>query len=180
MGRRSSFKRRYMDDYATPVEAVEPLVPWLHAQGVRRFCEPCRGDGYLVDHLEGAGLRCGFAGDIRMGWDALEMTPEWFAGIEVDAIITNPPWSAALRLPLIDHFLAITDKPVWLLLDAEAMHTLRMIPYMPRCSDIVSIGRVRWIAGSRFQSLDSACWYRFQRDHVDGPRFRWRAEAVTA
>jgi hypothetical protein len=174
MGRRSSFKRLYKDDYATPFEAVLPLLPHLRREATRRFCEPCRGDGHLVDHLESQGLRCGFAGDIKMDWDALGMTPEWFAGIEVDGIITNPPWTRELRVALIRRFLEVCPGPIWLLMDAEFMHTRYAAPLLLQCTDIVSIGRVRWFSGTPYQSKDSACWYRFKLDDMDGTRFHGR------
>ena len=48
MGKRSTFPRRPMDDYATPYEAVVPLVAHLRAEGIHSFAEPCCGDGDLV------------------------------------------------------------------------------------------------------------------------------------
>jgi hypothetical protein len=45
---------------------------------------------------------------------------------------------------------------------------------MPFCSDIVAIGRVKWIAGSKFTGKDNACWYRFDTRHRSGPVFHWR------
>jgi hypothetical protein len=59
MGKRSSFERREADFYPTPRAAVVPLIPYL--RGIRRFAEPCAGDGDLVGHLEAAGLRCVYA-----------------------------------------------------------------------------------------------------------------------
>ena len=69
MGKRSTFERRPGDFYATPREAVLPLLP--HLQGIRRFAEPCAGAGDLVRHLEAHGLKCVYAGDISDGRDAL-------------------------------------------------------------------------------------------------------------
>ena len=42
------YERRERDFYATPGSAVLPLVPHLRAARVRRFCEPCAGEGDLV------------------------------------------------------------------------------------------------------------------------------------
>ena len=69
MGKRSNFERRKADFYPTPRAAVLPLIPYL--RGVCKFAEPCAGDGALVRHLEGFGLRCVYAGDIRTSQDAL-------------------------------------------------------------------------------------------------------------
>ena len=100
MGKRSSFERRPADFYPTPKAAVAPLIPVLRAGGIRTFAEPCAGDGDLVRHLEGFGLRCVYAGDIRTGQDALAV--EQYGAI--DCIITNPPWSRDVLHGLITHF----------------------------------------------------------------------------
>jgi hypothetical protein len=64
VGKRSSFESRERDLYVTPQRAVEPLIPFLHRDGIQRFAEPCCGDGDLVRHLETFGLECVYAGDI--------------------------------------------------------------------------------------------------------------------
>ena len=45
---------------------------------------------------------------------------------------------------------------------------------MPHCSDIVAIGRVKWIEGSKHTGKDNACWYMFDSRHTAGPVFHWR------
>ena len=87
MGKRSNFPLVPRDFYPTPLKAVQPLIP--HLDGIRRFAEPCCGDGALVRHLESFGLRCVYAGDIAIGQDALELTADDIAGAP---IITNPPF----------------------------------------------------------------------------------------
>ena len=141
MGKRSNFERREADFYTTPRAAVVPLIPYL--RGIRSFAEPCAGDGDLVRHLEEFDLRCVYSGDIRGGQDALALDDYGAA----DVIISNPPWSRELMHRLIAHFLNI--KPTWLLLDADWPHTKQAAPYLPHCSDIVAIGRVKWIEGSK-------------------------------
>src|SRR6516164_3727877 len=103
MGKRSNFERHPADFYPTPRAAVMPLIPHLRRAGILSFAEPCAGEGDLVRHLEGFGLRCVWEGEIRKGRDAL--------GFEsygpVDAIITNPPFSRKSRplmYRLILHF----------------------------------------------------------------------------
>ena len=44
------FERREGDAYYTPRAAVLPLIPYLRAARVRRFAEPCCGDGAIVRH----------------------------------------------------------------------------------------------------------------------------------
>jgi hypothetical protein len=52
MSKRSNgFERRVRDFYVTPAKAVLPLIPFLRAARIRKFSEPCAGDGVLVRHL---------------------------------------------------------------------------------------------------------------------------------
>jgi hypothetical protein len=172
MGKRSNFERREADFYPTPQAAVVPLIPYLN--GIQSFAEPCAGDGALVRHLESFGLRCVYAGDIRSGQDALERD-DYGA---VDAVISNPPWSRELMHRLIAHFLPIA--PTWLLLDADWAHTKQAAPFLLYCSDIVAIGRVKWIEGSKHTGKDNCAWYRFDIGHKVGPIFHGRCgENVT-
>lgn len=163
MGKRSTFPRFERDAYATPADAVPPLMP--HLRGVASFAEPCCGDGALVRHLERAGLRCLWATDIVEGRDALKV--EHFG--PVDAIITNPPWSRDVLHPMIQHFQRIA--PTWLLFDADWAHTRQARPFLDQCSHIVSVGRLKWIAGSKHTGKDNASWFRFHAQHSGGPRF---------
>jgi hypothetical protein len=166
MGKRSSFERRPGDFYATPLPAVLPLVPYL--RGILTFAEPCCGDGALVRHLEAFGLACTYSGDIRDGQDALAIDSYG----AIDAIITNPPWSRDLMHRLIEHFARIA--PTWLLLESDWANTKQAAPFMPSCSDIVAIGRVKWIEGSKHTGKDNHAWFRFDARHDSGPAFHWR------
>ena len=147
MGKRSNFERREADFYPTPRTAVVPLIPYL--RGIRRFAEPCAGGGDLVRHLEESGLRCVYSGDIRNGQDALERDDYGRA----DVIIKNPPWSRDLMHRLIVHFQS--RGPTWLLLDADWAHTKQSAPFLTHCSDIVPVGRVKWIEGSKHSGKDN-------------------------
>jgi hypothetical protein len=73
---------------------------------------------------------------------------------------------------LITHFQNIA--PTWLLLDADWKETRQATPYRPHCSDIVAIGRVKWIEGSKHTGKDNACWYEFDSKHMICPVFHWR------
>lgn len=166
MGKRSEFARRPQDAYFTPKEAVVPLLPFI--SGVRTFAEPCCGDRRLVRHLNEAGLYCLFSGDIEEGFDALE----WEGGDYFDVIITNPPWTRSILHQMIERFQSIA--PTWLLFDADWAHTKQSAPFMDKCSDIVSVGRLRWIDGTKHTGKDNCAWYRFHADHQGGPRFHGR------
>ena len=171
MGKRSNFERREADFYATPRAAVVPLIP--HLRGIKTFAEPCVGDGDLVRHLETLGLRCVYAGDIRTGQDALARDSYGAA----DAIITNPPYTRDLMHRLIAHFQRIA--PTWLLIDYDWAATKQAAPYMPNCSDIVTIGRVKWIEGSKHTGKDNYTWYRFDIRHKCGPVLHGRGHGAT-
>lgn len=86
-----------------------------------------------------------------------------------DCFITNPPWTRTILHPLIDHLSNIA--PTWLLFDADWMHTVQAKTYLKRCVKIVSVGRVKWIAGSKHTGLDNAAWYLFSRWAMGEPRF---------
>jgi len=174
MGKRSSFERKPRDFYPTPAKAVAPLIPFLHSAGIRTFAEPCAGEGDLVRHLESFGLRCVYAGDISTGQDALALDDYGAA----DAIVTNPPYTRDLMHRLVVHFQGIA--PTWLLLETDWVSTLQAVPYLGHCSDIVTIGRLRWIAGTDDDGYDNFAWYRFDADHSDGPRLHWQGKAEQA
>jgi hypothetical protein len=42
---------------------------------------------------------------------------------------------------------------------------------MVSCTDIVTIGRVRWIEGSKHTGKDNFGWFRFDGEHRSGPVF---------
>jgi hypothetical protein len=152
-----------MDAYQTiDPRAVEILAP--HLQGVETFAEPCAGEGRLVAQLEGIGLKCEWYSDLTEGVDALDtfMPP-------VGAIITNPPWTRDILHRMIVHFQR--QAPTWLLFDADWAHTKQAAPYLPQCSNIVAVGRLKWIEGSPHCGKDNVAWYRFHSQHVDGPKF---------
>ena len=172
MGKRSNFERREADFYPTPRAAVVPLIPYLRGSGIRTFAEPCAGDGALVRHLKSFDLRCVFAGDIRDDQDALALDSYGKA----DAIITNPPWSRDVLHRLIEHFQNI--GPTWLLLDFDWAQTKQAAPFLPHCSDIVAIGRVKWIEGSKHTGKDNAGWHRFDIRHKAGPVFHGRDQGT--
>jgi hypothetical protein len=172
MGKRSSFERRKADFYPTPRAAVVPLIPYL--RGVRSFAEPCAGEGHLIRHLESFVLRCVYQGDIHTGQDALALGSYG----AVDAIITNPPFSRENR-PLMHrmilHFQRIA--PTWLLLPHDWSTNKGSAPYLQCCSDIVAIGRVKWIEGSKYTGKDNFGWFRFDARHASVPVFHGRDQS---
>ena len=154
------------------------MIPYL--RGVHTFAEPCCGDGALVRHLESFGLRCVYKGDIATGQDALKLTAKKYKG--ADAGITNPPFkypedpehTTRLLRDLIQRFLDI-GVPFWLLLPHDWSANKSSATYLRSCSDIVPIGRVKWIPDSEYSGMDNSAWYRFDvHRHAAGPIFHAR------
>ena len=162
MGKRSNFERRERDFYPTPYEAVVPLLD--HIQGVKEFVEPCAGSGDLVRHLEQHGKVCVHATDIEPH-DCLDEVAdtinEWAWGAPYRTVITNPPWDRELLHMAISKWVVLFPE-VWLLFDADWAHTKQASSFIYEfCTDIVSVGRVKWIPGSKHTGKDNVCWYRF-------------------
>jgi hypothetical protein len=174
LGKRSSFARRERDFYPTPAAAVAPLLKHLPPQTT--FCEPCAGDGALIHHLEDAGHHCLAAYD-------LEFPANWLLNVAIknavelditdlnnaDFIITNPPWERKLLHKLIEHFAHLA--PTWLLFDADWAFTKQSRPFLPYLRKIVSVGRVKWIEGSKHTGKDNCAWYHFDSLRWEPPEF---------
>lgn len=176
MGKRSAFERRERDFYPTPPEAVAPLLRHLDPATV--FVEPCAGDGALINALQLAGHRCTYGVDIEPRWpmarvgDATQMTYNMGGAT---CFITNPPWAREVLHPLIVN---LSDQaPTWLLFDADWVHTRQAGPYLPRLRRIVSVGRVRWIPGSKMTGKDNCAWHLFSSPSIEAPAFFGRAAA---
>ena len=171
--RNSDFKRRARDAYDTPLAAVLPLLP--HLKAGCRYAEPCAGRGLLIKNLGANGFSVSYAGDIKPRRapfiekrDALTLTSAMLN--RADLLITNPPHTRKFMHPLIHHFISL--RPSWLLIDADWMHTQQARELITRCAKIVSIGRVRWITGSKHDGYDNMCWYYFPQRHHTGPIHR--------
>ena len=147
------------DFYPTPREAVPPLLPHLLRE--TQFCEPCAGNGALIDYLEElGGHTCVAAWDIdpRSPRVAKQDATDRMIG-NIDCFITNPPWARPVLHTLIVH---LSDQhPTWLLFDADWVHTQQAIPFMPRLRTIVSIGRLKWIPGTTMTGKDNCAWHLF-------------------
>ena len=124
--------------------------------------------GKLAEQLIKAGFVCVLGSDIEGGIDALTL-PNFN---KADAIITNPPWTRAMLHPMILHFQR--HAPTWLLFDADWAFNKAASPYLDQCSDIVAVGRIRWIEGTTQTGKDNVAWYRFHDRHSGGPKFTGR------
>ncbi len=167
MGKRSNFDRNPRDYYPTPIEAVIPLI--IHTGLIHTFTEPCAGDGRLCQHLERFGLKKYFASDIEPQHESIHKADAMALTLPLDradSIITNPPWDRKILHPMIEHFRKHNNN-TWLLFDADWMHTIQANPYLQHCERIVSVGRVKWIEGSKNTGKDNCCWYKFVQHYTD-------------
>ena len=164
MGKRSDFERKPRDFYPTPMEAVEPLLEHLSKDFL--FAEPCAGNGALIGHLETKGV-CMWASDIEpqaVGIHECDYSDVGFDEIsESDYIITNPPWDRKILHPMIEYF--APKIQTWLLFDADWMHTKQSIPYIKRCSKIISVGRIKWFGN--MTGKDNCAWYLFENKKME-------------
>ena len=99
--------------------------------------------------------------------DALSLTKKNVSISEV--FITNPPWDRKVLHPLIYHLTSI--KPAWLLFDADWMHTKQSSIFQKMLKKVVSVGRVKWIEGTKNTGKDNCCWYYFDKNNEDTTQF---------
>lgn len=164
MGKRSSYQKNKHDQYYTPIGPVKHLIPHLPDQSFT-YAEPCAGDGRLIRHLETLipHAKCLISCDIDPAPNSGILRSNAFNQNydQVDYLITNPPWTRDILHDMIMYF--SDQKPTWLLFDQDWVATDQSIPYMKRCKEIVPIGRVKWIEGSKKTGKDNAAWYLFDR-----------------
>jgi hypothetical protein len=164
MGKRSDFKRRDRDFYPTPHDAMFPLL--FHIGLNMSFVEPCAGDGSLIRHLEKFGHKCKLASDIEPQADGIVTGDMFDLDFTNLNIITNPPWDRPILHRMIDKVIKQNAK-AWLLFDADWWHTKQARPYKPFCEKVVSVGRVKWIEGSKSTGKDNCAWYLFVGQPVE-------------
>lgn len=171
MAKRSDFKRVERDLYRTfDKRAVAPLMP--HIEAVNEFAEPFCGHGDLVaqlqDHPE-RGVFCCWKSDIEpmadlsfgLACNKMDFRQVTAEHIEhADAVISNSPWQRGILHEVIDHFRVM--KPLWLLLDSNWMFTKQAAPYLRYCEKIVTVGRLKWIPGTKDDGKDDCAWYLFK------------------
>jgi len=143
VSKRSDFDKIPRDYYPTtdPKSIPPKFIEFIRG---KTYAEPCCGEGDLVDLLMDISI-CRWESDIEdrgagKVWDAMCLSKHELE--KCDLIITNPPYTKSVLLPMIDHFISL--KPTWLLLPSDLMHNIYFAPYMKRCSKVVSVGRLFW------------------------------------
>ena len=175
MGKRSDFERVERDFYPTPLAAIQPLVPHL-PKGEFTFADTSFGTGDLAHGVEllteGRGT-CTFKSDIEDrhpdSWqkDMFDVTRGHLDGVTMG--IFNTPWDRGIFHRAIEHFRQIL--PCWFLIDADWMHTIQSEEIILGCRKIVSVGRVKWMPGSKHTGKDNCQWMLFDRGEYDFIQF---------
>ena len=161
--------RSKRDFYQTPPDAVMPLVD--HLGWPCTYVEPCAGNGALIDALAYHDYDCEAAFDIDPKSEYIsKMDARGINLLSGQTVITNPPWSRPILHELINTFSSQCET--WLLFDADWMHTKQAAPYLKYCHTIISVGRCKWIPGSKHVGFDNAAWYLFdQQAEYNGTMF---------
>jgi len=176
MGKRSDFERLPRDYYITPQAAAKPLLDYMdkHEPKGIEYCEPCAGDGTLVKWLSANHYICKAMFDIEPNSpyigqkNMFDITQKDLNG--ANYVITNPPWDRKILHPMINHFLSM-GVSVWLLFDADWMHTKQSKGFMEYCETIISVGRVKWFPDSKMTGKDNCAWYKFVPEPVEQTKF---------
>lgn len=183
MGKRSDLPRNARDFYATPLKAALPLLPFINLDPPMNFIEPCAGDGRLIRHIEdNSSARCVYASDIQPLPTVKGLRTETYInahGFDTDwpeivsmspsnpsAFVTNPPFlnnkdSGFQLLRLIDTLSKVL--PTILLLPADFAFNVRSAEVMTYATDVIPVGRVKWVEDSKFSSTENFAWFQFDQ-----------------
>lgn len=163
------FERAEKDFYKTPVSAIIPLVP--HLPDFFRYTEPCCGEYDLIEGIKELipGAKCAYWSDLREH----DAATHQYRVDKTNFFITNPPWSRDKKSGYLLHMIIenlASQRPTWLLFDADWMHTKQAAPYLEYCVKIVSVGRVSWMENGT-SGKDNCAWYLFDKNHYGSTEF---------
>jgi hypothetical protein len=60
------------------------------------------------------------------------------------------------------------QRPTWLLVYTDWLFTQQARPFLSRIRDVIVVGRVRWIEGTKDVGYDNCCWLLFDCPRPDG------------
>lgn len=160
--------RRFIEPCANNGSLVKLIQEVAQEEGVpfEPFCiymsdvhpdETSLGIGPIYEHEAGGSENRGY-----YDWDgALSLIKQ-----DYDCtFITNPPWlntsKSEYMLNNIISNLART-APTWLLLNSTYAWNQKSRPYMSICTDVVPVGRLKWIEGSESVGKEDCAWFRFE------------------
>lgn len=173
MGKYSDMERVSRDFYPTPIKAVAPLAPFMKD---KKYIEPCAGDGRLAEHifkLQPSSTLVAACDIEPQKNDVLGVAiherdivknPIIHLRVDADCFVTNPPWlnnkESGYQLNTIIKSLS-SVLPTWLLLNGNYVFNKKSAECMRMCTDVVPIGRVKWIEGSASAGKEDCAWFRF-------------------
>ena len=165
--RESGYERKARDAYETPAWTTEALMPHIGAR--LHVWEPAAGSGKMVRALCDAG-HVVKASDIMEGQDFLQ-TKSIF---NVDAIVTNPPYSHARAF--IEHVLRLM-KPsrglVAMLLRCDYDHASTRQHLFGNCSafakKLILTKRIVWFDGPKVAPSFNHAWFVWDWKHKGPP-----------
>lgn len=173
MGKYSTMDRVERDYYPTPLKAVIPLAPFMRGKS---FIEPCAGDGRLAEHIFKLQPDSTLVGayDIEPQKESVLGVPIKQRDIvndpieevydDVDLFVTNPPYlnnkQSGYQLNKIILQLS-SILPTWLLLNGNYVFNKKSAECMRFCTDVLPIGRVKWIEDSAMSGKEDSIWALF-------------------
>jgi len=166
--RNSGYRRKVLDDYATPAWVTQALLPHLPAR-VRTIWEPAAGRGQMVHALKQAGYTV-HASDIS---DGIDFLGEEFAGFDSEAIVTNPPYSKAPAF--IERALHLTKSSgvVAMLLRCDYDHAATRQHLFGQCPQfakkLILTKRIVWFAGPKAAPSFNHAWFIWNWKHHGPP-----------
>lgn len=159
------------------------------------FIEPCAGDGRLIQHLAPE-FECTYASDldpqVLYKSSIVELsnedthtytihnhdvfTHDWSHKDYDNAeyFITNPPWindgKTNNQLNRLIETLSI-HKPTWFLLNGSYAFNKKSASCMEICTDIIPVGRLKWIENSPHMGKEDCAWFCFDQTKSIGAGF---------
>lgn len=166
----------YGDQYFTPPRLTQALLARIGARPMR-VVEPCAGDGWISRELARAGHTV-VAGDVDKTADVEHAGVDFFSKrasrlyAGADAIITNPPYSAAPRCvrrarelaPLVIMLLRIS-----FLEPCDQQESSRRVDLVQDISRFIVLPRVSFYQGKRGTDSVTCAWFIWDQRHA-GPR----------
>lgn len=172
---------------------VHPMAPlWSSYDDPSRavrYIEPFCGSGELIANMASkCDAQCVYASDIEPlpktkgvpndlefrkhnVFESAADLPSFCDEVNATHFISNPPWvndkASDFQLLRIINTLAEV-RPTWLLLNANFAFNKRSSDAMAICTDIITVGRLKWIKGSRFSATEDSAWFLFDPKTATG------------
>lgn len=161
--RNSGYARVERDAYETPEWVTLALRP--HLSDIKSVREPAAGSGKMVRALELMGLDVS-ATDIAAGNDFFNTV-----FVNVDAIITNPPYECAQEF--IEHALEMKNRWVMMLLRTDFDHAKSRQHLFGGCPQfakkLVLTKRIQWFEHSTSAPSFNHAWFIWDWKHSGPP-----------